>query len=256
MIYHNEGDGLGDHVAHKTFNANNKQLTNVSGVGFLGSFGVRNELTKTVLFSPSGDSLAVTNKGISLNITPPLDNSSPYIMVWSSGSKEVSYRHSSGLGAGTLSKTLTGDGTHANPVTDVDLALGASSVDISTPVYWSQGQAGILSADGTMATQPRFIVPSGYQITLFQVFVTLGKAGNSDTSLQYSVLNHNGSSAPTPGSPTATLTVGSGVAFYKWTALEGTTLNSLQHIQTRVDVAGSDAENLCIHFWGKTTAGA
>ena len=203
---------------------------------------------------PSGDSLSVTNKGISLPLTPPNDAASPYLLVWSSGSKEVSYRHSSGVGGGTLTKTLTGAGTHADPVTDVDLTLNGNSIDISTPIYWSHGQSGPLSADGTMANQPRFIVPSGYQITLCQVFVTLGKVGTSDTNLQYVVLNNNGSAAPTPGSPTATLTVGSGVAFYKWTAIEGTTLNSLQHVQTRVDVAGGDAENLTIHFWGKTTA--
>jgi len=103
-----------------------------------------------------------------------------------------------------------------------------------------------------MSDQPRFICPEGQTIELCKVYVTLGKPGTTDTTLQAIILNGAGSSVPTPGSPTSTLILSSGEVVVEWEALAGTTISSLQHVQTRIDIAGEDAEHLNIQFWGKT----
>lgn len=131
--------------------------------------------------------------------------------------------------------------------------VGGSGLTQAT-IYFSQGQVGTLFQDGTMQNQPRFVTPSGYGIELVDVYVTLGKAGTTTTTLQAEILTDPGTGGPpTPGSPTSTLNISSGVVYYHWTALEGVTLTSEQHLQTRVDVAGSGAESLSIHFWGHTS---
>ncbi len=120
-------------------------------------------------------------------------------------------------------------------------------------VYFNQGQMGSLAVDGSMIDQPRFTTPSGYSVTLVDVYVTLGKAGDSTTTLQSSVLSDPGTGLPpTPGSPTSTLNIPSGAVVYPWTAMEGVTLTSGQHLQTRIQVAGSGSDSLVIHYWGHT----
>lgn len=130
---------------------------------------------------------------------------------------------------------------------------GGSGISQAT-VYFTQGQAGALFADGVMVNQPRFLCPSGYTIQLVDVYVSLGKPGVSQTTLQAVILNDSGNgTAPIVGSPTSTLNIASGQVYSQWTGLEGITLTSQQHVQTRVDVAGSGAQSLNIHFWGHTS---
>lgn len=134
-----------------------------------------------------------------------------------------------------------------------ECAGGGSGISQAT-IYFNQGQMGELFADELMVNQPRFVTPSGYTIQLVDVYVTLGKAGTTQTSLQASILNDTGDgSAPAPGSPTSTLNVPSGNVYSHWVGLEGTTLTSEQHLQTRIDVPGSGAQSLVIHFWGHTS---
>ena len=267
MFYSNDADNLGNHTATTHINVSNKQLLSVSGILFSGLNGlIYRASTGLAFYNLGGDILYIGSSGnIGLGQTPPLDANSNYVLVWSSGSKAVSYRTASGLmggggggGTGTIAIDLVGAGTHADPVTERNIVYTVSGVDTTldarSVVHWTQGQAGSLIADGTMANQPRFIVPSGYQIELCQVIATLGKAGSTDTTLQITITNDGGGTAPVPGSPNSTLTMSSGVVNSVWSGLSGTTLNSLQHVQTRVDVAGSDAESLTIQFWGKTTA--
>ena len=267
MFYSNDADNLGNHTASTDINVFNKQLLSVSGILFTGLNGLIYRSTGMAFYNLGGDVLYINGAGnIGLAQTPPLDATSNYVLVWSSGTKYVSYRTASGLiaagggggGTGALAIDLVGAGTHADPVTERNLVYTVSGVDTTldarSVVHWSQGQAGSLLADGTMANQPRFIVPSGYQIELCQVIATLGKAGSTDTTIQITITNDGGGTAPAPGSPNSTLTMSSGVVNSVWTALASTTLNSLQHVQTRVDTAGANAESLTIQFWGKTTA--
>lgn len=130
---------------------------------------------------------------------------------------------------------------------------GSSTINASgSTVYFEQGQGGNVVADGTMQDQPRFIVPTGQDISLTDVWVTFGQAANSQTTLQTSILNDTGDgSPPTPGSPSSTLNVASGIVYQRWTGLIGQTLTSMQHVQTRVDVAGNGAKDLTIHFLGE-----
>ena len=264
MFYYSEQDNLGNHTATQNLDVASNRLVNVSGVSLNNSWEV-NQTSTTLSVKNSTDKFVVNSNGrVTLVAQPPLDAASNHVLVWNSGTGDISYRTASSLGgsgggvgaSGTLELVKTGTGTHADPVTACDLVFtntsGSVSIDYSTPVYWCQGQAGGLVADGTMAYQPRFIVPSGYQINICQVMVSLGRAGTTQTDLQISILNDVGGTAPTPGSPTSTLSLGSGVTNTLWTALHGTTLNSMQHLQSRIDVAGTSAENLTIHFWGKT----
>lgn len=266
MFYYSDKDNLGNHTATQSLNLASGRIVNVSGVSLNNSWEV-NQTSTTLTFKNSTDKIVIKSNGrFCMIATPPLDAASNYVLVWNSGTGDVSYRTASslassggggGVGAsGTLEVVKTGAGTHADPVTACDLVYtttsGVTQIDYSSPVYWCQGQTGNLIADGTMAYQPRFITPSGYQVNICQVMVSLGKAGTDDTDLQISILNDAGGTAPTPSSPTSTLTIPSGVTNMLWTGLHGTTLNSMQHLQTRVDVAGTDAQNLTIHFWGKT----
>jgi len=268
MFYYQEGDNLGNHTATTTLNMGGKTMMLASGISLLNFMGWRSESTRSVFHTLSADALYINNTGsIGLAQTPALNSSGTYVLVWDPTSKVIQYRPASGLagsgggggGSGTLSLDTVGAGTHADPMTERNLQYvavsgGTTTIDARSVVTWSQGQAGVLIADGTMANQPRFVVPSGYQVELCQVMVTLGKPGIDDTTLQITITNDAGGTTPTPGSPASTLTVPSGTANMLWTALHGTTLNSMQHVQTRVDVAGTNAESLSIQFWGKTTA--
>lgn len=158
--------------------------------------------------------------GIHLNNTPTLNNSANAILVFDSGNGSVAYRQ-------------------------------ASTFLTTSTVHWSQGQVGGLIADGNMQFQPRFIVPVGATIELIDVSVTLGVPGTTTTTLHSSILNDTGDGTPpTPGSPTSTFNLLSGEVYTPWTAMIGQVLTSEQHLQTRVETAGSGAENLAIHFWG------
>lgn len=263
MFYYSESDNLGNHTATQNLDVNSKRLVNVSGVDLNNSWQI-NQASGTLTVKNSTDKFIVNSNGrLTVVSQPPLDAASNFVLVWNSGTGDISYRTSSSLGAsgsvgasGTLELVKTGTGSHADPVTACDLVYttdsGSVTIDYRNPVYWCQGQAGGLVADGTMGYQPRFITPSGYQVEICQVMVSLGRAGTSQTDLQVSILNDVGGTAPTPGNPTSTLSLASGVTNTFWTALHGTTLNSMQHLQSRIDVAGSGAENLTIHFWGKT----
>lgn len=126
-----------------------------------------------------------------------------------------------------------------------------SSITLPSVVNWSHGQVGSLIADGTMVEQPRFVVPSGYTIDINYAIVTLGKPGVTTTTLHSAILNDTGDgSPPTPGSPTSTFNIESGIVYKSWDAMVGQTLSPEQHLQTRVETPGSGAEGLSIHFWG------
>lgn len=263
MFYHSDADNLGNHTATTSLNMANQHIIAVSGILFNGLQGLSSSGSRLTFYNLGGNSLYINSNSIGLPQTPALDASSNYVLVWNSTSKAVGYRTASGLGggvgsSGTLYLDLVGAGTHVDPYTERNLVFvsstGTTTIDSRSVVTWTQGQAGILGADGTMANQPRFIVPSGYEIELCQVNVTLGKAGTDDTTLQVCVTSDAGGTVPTPGSPASTLTLSSGVVNSQWTALHGTVLNSMKHVQTRVDIAGTNAESLSIQFWGKTTA--
>lgn len=265
MFYYSTSDNLGNHVATQNLDLGSNRLVSVSGITLNNSWEVNQTSTTYAIKNSTNRFIVNSNGRVTIVGQPPLDATSNYVLVWNSGTGDISYRTASSLASsgggsvgesGTLELLKTGAGTHADPVTACDLVFtntsGSTIIDYSSPVYWCQGQTGYLTADGTMAYQPRFIAPSGYQIEICQVLVSLGRAGTTQTDLQVSILNDVGGTAPTPGSPTSTLTLASGITNAMWTALAGTTLNSLQHLQSRVDVAGTDAQNLTIHFWGKT----
>lgn len=260
MFYSNDADNLGNHTATTDLNIAGKNLISVSGILFNGLQGLNTGGNRIGFYNLGGDTLHISSSGLNLPITPLLDASSTYVLVWSSSTKNVGYRTAASLtgtgvgGSGTLTLELVGGGTHVDPYTERNLLYNGTPIDARSVVTWTQGQAGILGADGTMANQPRFIVPSGYQIELCQVMVSLGKAGTDDTTLQICITSDAGGTAPTPGSPNSTLTLSSGVVNSQWTALNGTVLDSMKHVQTRVDIAGTNAESLSIQFWGKTTA--
>lgn len=157
---------------------------------------------------------------------PPVDNTEDVLLAWDSSTGRIEQRTVASLGVGGDNGT----------------------------VYIVQGQVGTLFADGLMQNQPRYVVPSGYTLSMFDAYITLGKAGTTQTSLQASILSHNtDGTAPTPGSPSSTLNVASGLVYYPWTAMASQVLTSQQHLQTRVDVAGSGATSLAIHFYGTLT---
>ncbi len=267
MFYHSDADNLGNHTATTDINVSSKSLNFVSGILFNSLQGLSSSGNRLTFYNLGGNSFIINSASIALPQTPALDASSNYVLVWNSSTKAVGYRTASGLGSsgtgsvsvsGSLYLDLVGAGTHVDPYIERNLVFvsstGTTTIDSRSVVTWTQGQAGILGADGTMANQPRFVVPSGYEIELCQVNVTLGKAGTDDTTLQVCVTSDAGGTVPTPGSPASTLTLSSGVVNSQWTALHGTVLNSMKHVQTRVDVAGTNAESLSIQFWGKTTA--
>lgn len=265
MFYHSDADNLGNHTATTSLNMAGLNMFSVSGI-LMNSFqGISSSGNRITFYNLGGNSFVIYSNSVALPQTPPLDASSNYVLVWNSTSKVIGYRTASGLGSsggggssGSLTLDLVGAGTHVDPVTERNLVYisGATTttIDARSVVSWSQGQAGNIIADGTMANQPRFVVPSGYEIELCQTMVTLGKAGTTDTVLQVCSTSDAGGTVPTPGSPLSSLTIPSGVTNMLWTALDSTVLTSMKHIQTRVDTAGTGAESLNIQFWGKTTA--
>lgn len=225
----------------------------------------------TIIFSPSGDlSLKVTaTDTVTIGFAETLTS-----LTYTSGTNTLSYTDengninnialanvSGGVGGPETLTTLilqtSGTGTHLDPITACNIRYTnensqVTTIDNRSTIFWNQGQSSALIADDIMVNQPRFICPSGQTVEICKVYVTLGKPGNTDTTIQASILNSNGSFAPTPGSPSSILTLGSGEVVAEWSALAGTILTSMQHVQTRVDTAGDQAENLNIQFWGKT----
>ncbi len=252
-------DNLGNHTATQTLNMAGFGIYNTSGININTTWELAESSGQTLAFQRAGtQQVAITTSGLWVR-SPSLDNSVTNVLVWHSGGS-VKRRTVSTLETGTtLLLGYSGSGTGASPYTHKHLVYTNESgtvakIDFRDTTYFTQGQAGGLIIDGIMDNQPRYIVPSGYQVELTQVYATLGKAGTTATALQIFVANDPGDgTAPTTGSPTSTLSIPADAVYVKWTALAGTVLLSEQHVQSRIDTAGSGAESLVIHFWGRTT---
>ena len=255
-------DNLGNHTATQNINLAGFGIYNTSGVNIDTNWDIHQSGTSLSFDRTGTRHAAITTGGTAILRAPSLDNAINNVLVWDSGTAggTVKRRTASTIETNTtLVLTHSGSATGADPYTTSRLVYTNESgtitqIDYRDTIYFEQGQAGGIIVDGPMDEQPRFIVPSGFQIELNSVYVTLGKAGTTDTTLQFNYANDPGDgSAPVQGSADSTLLIPADDVYTKWPALAGVVLNSEQHVQTRVNLAGSGAQSLVIHFWGKTT---
>lgn len=158
----------------------------------------------------------------------------------------------------SLKVNLTGGGTHADPVTAVDLvynnASGTNTIDFRPIIYFNMGQVGALVADGAIDNQPRYIVPEGFQMEICRAYLTIGNPGSDDTTVQLQryVATTDCTEPGTNGTPFSK-DITSGCTWVRWTEVEGITMDSLTQLTFRVLTPGTDASNLVAHFWARTT---
>lgn len=120
----------------------------------------------------------------------------------------------------------------------------------SGSILFEQGQIGLVTIDTTMDNQPRFVNTDAGTIVLSRVYATLGKSGNSTTSIEASIVPDVGDGTAPSSSVLSILNVPSGKVYARWAALEGVTVSAAEHVQTRVSLAGNDAQDLTIYYFG------
>lgn len=161
-------------------------------------------------------------------------------------------------GGTSLTLTLTGAATHADPVTAVDLVYNngvtTNTIDFRPLIYFNMGQAGDLVADGSIDNQPRFIVPEGFQLEICRAYLTIGNPGSDTTTVQLQryVATTDCTEPGTNGTPFSK-DILDGCTWQRWDEIEGLTLGSLTQITFRILTPGNGAQNLVAHIWARAT---
>jgi len=257
---YNSYTGTNDEYVTLRFSGNIAQLSTINNGGLGRSLTIGTSGVPRITLAPSG---AIT---FNQAYTFPTDLGTSGQVLYNNGGGVIKWGNVSGVAGGgagssgvtSLSLSLTGGGTHADPTTAVNLVYnnssGTNTIDFRPLIYFNFGQAGTLSAESAIVDQPRFIVPEGFQIEICKAYLTIGSPGDDVTTVQLQKYTPTTdcTEPSTDGTPFSK-DISGGCTWVEWVEVEGMTLSSLAQLNFRVLTPGTNAMNLVAHLWARVT---